>query len=136
MGLISINNKRKTIHYSIIAIFAPHCNALTHFSSVAVHTETSHLFLTGFYMKRNSRMKWVKPFHTNAPFLYPLKTFPAGIYLLKVNKRNSRIRCEICSKLTIKTSEGRHWRRSDVFIVDFEHMAHFALVFVLLTLNM
>ena len=27
---------------------------------------------------------------------------PAGIYLLKVNNRNSRTRCEICSKLTIR----------------------------------
>ena len=26
-----------------------------------------------------------------------------GIYLLKVNNRNTRARCEICSKLTIKT---------------------------------
>ena len=30
-------------------------------------------------------------------------TLPAGIYLLKVNNRNTRTRCEICSKLTIKT---------------------------------
>ena len=28
---------------------------------------------------------------------------PAGIYLLKVNNRNTRARCEICSKLTVKT---------------------------------
>ena len=28
-----------------------------------------------------------------------------GIYLLKVNNRNTRTRCEICSKLTIKTPE-------------------------------
>ena len=34
--------------------------------------------------------------------------FPAGIYLLKVNNRNTRTRCEICSKLTIKTPERRH----------------------------
>ena len=33
--------------------------------------------------------------------------FPAGIYLLKVNNRNVRARCEICSKLTIKTLERR-----------------------------
>ena len=45
---------------------------------------------------------------------------PVGIYLLKVNTRNTRTRREICSKLTIKTSERRHWRRSGVFIVDFE----------------
>ena len=33
---------------------------------------------------------------------------PAGIYLLKVNNRNTRTRCVICSKLTIKTPERRH----------------------------
>ena len=30
------------------------------------------------------------------------------IYLFKVNDRNTRKRCEICSKLTIKTPERRH----------------------------
>ena len=29
------------------------------------------------------------------------------IYLLKVNNRNTRTRCEICSKLTIKIPERR-----------------------------
>ena len=29
-------------------------------------------------------------------------TFPVGNYLFKVNNRNTRTRCEICSKLTIK----------------------------------
>ena len=48
-------------------------------------------------------------------------TSPVGIYLLKVNNRNTRARCQLCSKLTIKTSERRHWRRSGVFIVNFEH---------------
>ena len=33
---------------------------------------------------------------------------PTGIYLLKVNNRNTRTRYEICSKLTIKTPERRH----------------------------
>ena len=31
----------------------------------------------------------------------------AGIYLLEVKNRNTRTRCEICSKLTIKTPERR-----------------------------
>ena len=47
-------------------------------------------------------------------------TFPAGIYLLKVNNGNNRTSCEICSKLTIKITERRHWRRSGIFIVNFE----------------
>ena len=44
--------------------------------------------------------------------------------------------CEICSKLKIKTPEQRQRRRSDVFIVNFEHILHLVLVFLLLTLNM
>ena len=60
---------------------------------------------------------------------------PVGIYMFKVN-RNTRTRCEICSKLTIKTPEQHQWRRSFVFIVNFEHISHFALEFPLLTLNM
>ena len=62
--------------------------------------------------------------------------YPAGIYLFKVNNRNTRTRCGMCSKLTIKTSERRHWRRSGVFIVNFEHISHLVLVFLLLILNM
>ena len=55
--------------------------------------------------------------------------FPAGNYMFKVNNRNTRTKCEICSKLTIKTPERRQWRRSGVFIVNFEHISHFVLVF-------
>ena len=41
--------------------------------------------------------------------------------MFKGNNRNTKTRCEICSELTIKTAERRHWRRSAVFIVNFEH---------------
>ena len=34
-------------------------------------------------------------------------SFPAGIYLIEVNNRNTRTMCEICSKLTIKIPERR-----------------------------
>ena len=62
--------------------------------------------------------------------------YPEDIYLLKVNNRNTRTRCEICSKLTIKTPERRQQRRSGVFILNFEHISHFVLVSLLLTLKM
>ena len=62
-------------------------------------------------------------------------TTPAGICLLKMNNRNTRARCEICSKLIIKTLERRHRRRSGVFIVNFEHISHLVLVCLLLTLK-
>ena len=56
-----------------------------------------------------------------------LRNYPANIYLFKVNNRNNRKRCEICSKLTIKTP--------GVFIVNFKHISHLFLLFLLLTLN-
>ena len=47
---------------------------------------------------------------------YLIFLFPANIYLLEVNERNARKRCEKCSKLTTKTAED-------------------VLLFLLLTLN-
>ena len=49
--------------------------------------------------------------------------YPAGNYMFKVINRNTRTRCEICQ-----------WCRSGVFIVNFEHILHLVLVF-LLTMN-
>ena len=67
-------------------------------------------------------------------YLWDWFIFPAGIYLLKVNNKNARTMCEICSKLTIKTPE----RLIGFYIglYNFEHISHLALVFLLLTLNM
>ena len=56
---------------------------------------------------------------------------PVGIYLLKVNNRNTRTRCEIFLNLTM--------RRSDVFIVNFEHISHLlssVSILLVLPLNM
>ena len=54
--------------------------------------------------------------------------------MFKVDNRNSRATCEICSKLT-KTPELRHWLCSGVFIFNFEHTSHLVLMFLLLTLR-
>ena len=59
--------------------------------------------------------------------------FPSGNHMFKVSNRNTRARCEICLKLTIKTLERRQWCRSGVFIVNFKHISHLVLVFLLLT---
>ena len=37
---------------------------------------------------------------------------PAGIYLLKVCNKNTRTRCEMCSKVTVKTPERHHWSKT------------------------
>ena len=64
-----------------------------------------------------------------------LLSFPASIYPFKITKRNTRKRCEICSKLTIKIPERRECRCSGIFRVNFEHISNLFLVFLLLTLN-
>ena len=69
------------------------------------------------------------------PLNIPDSALLAGIYLLKVNNRNTRTRCKICSKLTLKTPEWRYWHRSGVFIVNFI-VIFVNVVFVLLNLNM
>ena len=43
--------------------------------------------------------------------------------MFKVSNRNTRTRCEICSKLTIKTPEQRYFTPCfSVFIVNFEQV--------------
>ena len=42
---------------------------------------------------------------------------PANIYLFKINNKSTRKRCEICSKLTIKTLERRQRRQMLVGIL-------------------
>ena len=49
-----------------------------------------------------------------------------GFKSLKINNININI--------TIKTTEGRHWRRSVVFVVNFEQILHIVLLFLLLAL--
>ena len=55
------------------------------------------------------------------------KTIRTSKHMLKVGKKN---------KSTIKTPEWRQSHHSGAFIVDFEHISHLFLVFLLLTLSM
>ena len=41
---------------------------------------------------------------------------------LKVNNKDTRTICEICSKITIKIPERRQWHSSSIFIAIFEHV--------------
>ena len=58
------------------------------------------------------------------------KPISANIYLRKVNNRNTGKRREICSKLTIKTPERRHWCRFGVFLVNSELIPFFTVSIV------
>ena len=68
--------------------------------------------------------------HAISLMLWIVRTgFPANIYPFKVNNRNIRKKCEICSKLTIKTPKQHQWRLSKVsfngvFLVNFEYILH------------
>ena len=56
----------------------------------------------------------------------------AIIYSFKVNIRK---RCEICSKLKIKTSEQYQWPRSAVSIVNLKHIHFFWCFYCWLWIN-
>ena len=45
----------------------------------------------------------------NSCFRYIWRYIPPDNYMFKFNNRNARTRCEICSKLSIKTPERRLW---------------------------
>ena len=46
-----------------------------------------------------------------------INCYPAGNCMFKVNDRNTRTRCDICSKLTIKTPERCQWCRRCVLLL-------------------
>ena len=48
--------------------------------------------------------------------------------MLKNHNKNTRAVWEICSKLTIKTPEYRHWPWSDVFIIYFTYFTRYCRV--------
>ena len=54
--------------------------------------------------------------HTNVTFLH------SRHLVVQSQQRKHQNNMSICSKLTIKTPERRQWRRSGVFIVDFEQV--------------
>ena len=62
---------------------------------------------------------------------YRFQLYSSGNYMFKVDNRNTRTRCEIYSKLTIKIPE----RLPGIFLVNFEHISQLPLVFLLLTLS-
>ena len=60
--------------------------------------------------------------------------------MFKVNNRNTRIRCELCSKLNSIPLGNYMFKVNNrnttgAFIVNFEYISHLVLVFLLLTLN-
>ena len=69
-------------------------------------------------------------------YVFSLCNNPANIYLFKVNNEIIKAMCETCSKSTIKTLDQRQWNCSGAFVVNFDHISRFFLVFLLLRLSM
>ena len=98
-------------------------------------TFPNNLFkIKGFKIFRCDRNRFGKGLILHVNEQVPCK-FTLGIYMFKVDNSNTRTRCEICSKLTIKTLKRRHWHHYGVFNDNFEHISHLVLVFLLLTLS-
>ena len=91
-----------------------------------------------FLIIRNSgfTLKRVRDMTRTIQSLETLINLCSNSYLLKVSNRNTKTKCKICSKLTLKIPERRQWRRSGDFIVNCEHILHLVLLFLLLTLKM
>ena len=50
--------------------------------------------------------------------LFMISSVPARNYMFKVSNWSTRIRCENCSRLRMKTLERCQWRRSSIFIIN------------------
>ena len=86
------------------------------YTKVTYSHETQNYYPQMFFSK-NQKNYSIKVYYSRNSGI------PVDIYQLKVNNRNTRTKCEMCSKLAI-------------FIVNSEHILHLVLVFLLLTLNM
>ena len=60
--------------------------------------------------------------------LFVISSVPARKYLFKVNNWSTRIRCENCLILRMKTLEPCPWCHSNVFIVNCERISNFVLI--------
>ena len=66
-----------------------------------------NIFVHGVHVLWNSRdLKLIMPKKTKKKYFCQISSIcNSDIYLFKVNNINTRKKCEICSKLTIKTPE-------------------------------
>ena len=109
------------------------------FNETRTSQEKSKLFLRQCHVKNCKRKKvelcvqaWIIKI-----YVYDKIQNRNGIYLLKVNNKNTRkvwnkLKAYHISKLTMKTPDWCQWRRSDEFFGNFEHIWVIDLMFSLL----
>ena len=80
--------------------------------------KTNYWFSGVFRRNRKGKVGW------NGLIVYfrlqlwaAVSQLPVDFYLLEVSNWNTRTRCKICAKLTIKTPDRRHWCRFGVFLL-------------------
>ena len=101
----------------------------SHFSSEKVRTLYYDVYLASLFLNLKKDFRWLNAISLESSGLFnflalkPWRLYPANIFLHTVNYRNTRKRCEICSKLTIKTPERTYFTPfSSVSIVAFEQV--------------
>ena len=119
-SLLSFYGKYKKVLDLRILFLFKFCSSIT------------YLFIAGYDVAVCRRIVWVFDHFLvlvlkEARCLLQKRIYSLGIYLLKVNNRNTSTRCEICSKLTLLSLLLTCC--SGVFIVNFEHVSHHVLVF-------
>ena len=100
------------VKYSFTIICGKYCNVWSYFLHVVLSYDVvgSWLQLDNVH-KRCLSLKTLKLDIYKSSFLefqalyWLLHLFPAGNYMLEINNRNTRTRCEVCSKLVIDTPE-------------------------------
>ena len=100
------NEKLQTSHNNVLMVSVKQCHRSVTLKEIGKAAIIA-VFIRNF-LKENNLMTVKNIF------------IQVDIYIFKVNNRKTRTRSEICSKITIKMPERRHWRRSGVFIVNFE----------------
>ena len=119
--------KKRSYQYFLLRVeekwtFNPFLSQCSHFKLSESTNELVFLCFQGVWLRRFVR-KWFKDCFCCQTIQIQVLSFllfiklgrhqwaliydPYGNHMFKVNNRNTRTRCEICSKLTIKTSERR-----------------------------
>ena len=125
-----INSWKVCFHCTKNKVFSWEFPSLVNTNNSSVSCVFVNIYLRKFLMKNFvfCAVQGCSYLKVRSSFSVPIaRNIPAGNYMFKVNNRNTRARCEICSQ--------RQWRQSGVFIVKFEHISYLVLVFLLLTLN-
>ena len=98
-------------------VFSGHC--------LLFYTPWKHQKIFGFLFSGSIKLTTTDIFLYKAAVPFLISHFPVTFSCSKSTIRTLKW-CEICSKLSTKKLERRQWRRSDVFIVNFEHISLFS----------